>query len=350
MSSVLTATRCKYFTLMVAALLLSVCLCACSGGDAGGQGSSDAQGSSSAANASPTPSSSGESSSAASDGESAEPDAGETSGPAYEIPASIEDATFNAGAAEGANDALIDVSNAAAGYVGASAQNASRLKFQVIKGEMSYNYDLPGDGTPIICPLNMGDGSYTLAVMQNTSGNNYVEVFSTTVDVALESQFAPFLRPSIYCDFNNDSACVKKARELAQGAQNEGDVARAIYEWITESISYDTGKAAELAQSTGYYPNPDDTFSSKTGVCFDYASLAAAMFRSLGIPCQIITGYVSPDNLYHAWNMVYLDGQWVSVQLTINPDTWTRLDTTFAASGGGSTVGDGTTYTDRYVY
>ena len=342
MSVVLTATRIQRCTLVAFALLLSMCLCACSGGSSDGSQPQEPQTSNS---------SSGDISSTSNQtSEGGELDAGETSGPAFEMPASIETATFDANAAIGANDALIDTSNASLGYVGASAQNAAKLKFQVIKGEMSYNYDLSGDGTPIICPLNMGDGSYTLAVLQNTSGNNYVEVFSTTIDVALENQFVPFLRPNIYCDYTDDSACVKKARELAQGAQNEGDVARDIYEWITESISYDTGKAAELAQTTGYYPHPDDTLSSKSGVCFDYASLAAAMFRSLGIPCQIITGYVSPDNLYHAWNMVYLDGQWVSVQITINPDTWTRIDTTFAASGGGSTVGDGTTYTDRYVY
>ena len=74
------------------------------------------------------------------------------------------------------------------------------------------------------------------------------------------------------------------------------------------------------------------------------------MLRSLGIPCKVITGYVSPDDVYHAWNMVYADGSWHSVEFSVDQDSWSRVDLTFAAAGAGDTVGDGTSYTDRYVY
>ena len=277
-------------------------------------------------------------------------DEGSTDGPAYEEPASIQPAAFDAAAAIASSGGSIDVSHVADGYVAASATNAARLKFQVICGDGSYNYDLPGDGTPIVCPLNMGDGSYTFRIMQNTSGNNYVEVGSASAQVAMASEFEPFVRPNLFCNFTDASACVAKARELANGAQNQGDVMRAVYSWVVGNISYDYDKASELANATGYVPDPDATLASGTGICFDYASLSAAMLRSLGIPCKIVTGYVSPDNLYHAWNLVYLNGSWVSVEFSIDPDTWTRVDLTFAAAGSGGTVGDGTSYTDRYIY
>lgn len=273
-----------------------------------------------------------------------------TSGPAYSEPAQVVAASFDPAAASGQNDALIDTSHISEGYVAASAVNGNRLKFQVSCGDMSYNYDLPGDGTPIVCPLNMGDGTYRLRVMQNTGGSNYVEIAAITVDVSMASEFEPFLRPNVFCSFADDSACVQLARELAADAQNQGDVLRSVYRWIQDNISYDTGKAAELADATGYVPDPDATLESRTGICFDYASLAAAMLRSLGIPCKIITGYVSPDGIYHSWNMVYIDGEWISVEISVGPDSWTRIDLTFAAAGAGSTVGDGTDYTDRYVY
>ena len=275
---------------------------------------------------------------------------GETSGPAYIEPDPIAMSSFNESAAVKGQGGSIDVSSVSKGYVGASAVSSSRLKFQVVCGERSYNYDLPGDGTPIICPLNMGNGSYTFRVMQNTSGSSYVEVASTTADVTLESEFAPYLVPNVFCNYTPSSTAVTQARALAADAQNEGDVVKAVYDWMTSTVTYDKGKAAQLADATGYVPSPDATLAAKTGICFDYASLAAAMFRSLGIPCQIVTGYVSPDNIYHAWNMIYIDGKWVSAHLTVNPDTWTRVDLTFAAAGAGSTIGDGTTYTDRYVY
>lgn len=275
---------------------------------------------------------------------------GTTSGPAFSAPGSVALSAFHSDAAQTGNGCAIDTSAVSEGYVGASAQSDSRLKFQVSKGEMSYNYDLPNDGTPIVVPVNMGDGAYTFRVMQNTSGNNYVELFSVIENVNLASETAPFLVPNMFVDYDESSAVVAKARELAQGAANEGDVVRNIYEWVVDNITYDHDKAAELASVTGYVPDPDATLAAGSGICFDYASLGAAMLRSLGIPCKVITGYVSPDDVYHAWNMVYIDGEWVSVEISIKPNDWTRVDLTFAASGAASTIGDGTSYTDRYTY
>lgn len=278
-------------------------------------------------------------------------DGGQTSGPPYEKPTAINPSIFDAEPATSSGDCLIDASNASLGYVGASAVSSSRLKFQVIKDGTSYNYDMQGDGTPLICPLNMGDGTYELRIMQNTSGNNYVQLSGTSVPVTLENEFEPFLRPNVFCQFTDSSACVAQAHTLAAGAENEGDVVEAIYDWMVNNITYDSAKAKQLADTTGYIPDPDGTLSAKSGICFDYASLAAAMFRSLDIPCQIVTGYVSPDNIYHAWNMIYINGSWVSAHVTVDADQWTRIDVTFAAGGADAGyIGDGTTYTERYVY
>lgn len=275
---------------------------------------------------------------------------GETSGPAFEEPASIMQAAFDAASATTSAGTSIDISHVAEGYVAASAQNANRLKLQVVCGEMSYNYDLPGDGTPIVAPLNMGDGAYAFRVMQNTSGNNYVEIARAETSVTLASEFEPYLRPNLFCTYSDDSACVALARKLAADAANEGDVMRSVYTWLVENITYDYDKAAQVSGTTGYVPDPDATLEAKSGICFDYASLAAAMLRSLGIPTKIITGYVAPDGVYHAWNMVYINGSWTSVAIRIDPNTWTRVDITFAAAGAGDTVGDGSGYTDRYTY
>ena len=97
-------------------------------------------------------------------------------------------------------------------------------------------------------------------------------------------------------------------------------------------------------------PYPDETLQSGKGICFDYASLGAAMLRSQGIPAKIVTGTVSPQGIYHAWIMVNIDGTWQSARFSVSPNTWSRIDLTFAATGGGANVGDGESYTDRYVY
>ncbi len=274
----------------------------------------------------------------------------QASGASFEAATSIADATFDAGSAISGNGAAIDVSHTSDGYVAVSAEATSRLKFQITSGQASYNYDLPQDGSAIVCPLSFGDGPYTFRVMQNTSGSNYVELFSTAADVTLNSEFEPFLHPNVYCNYSESSTCVAKARELVANAANQGEAVRAICEYVVDNVKYDDDKAAQLKDSSGYVPNPDDTLSSGTGICFDYASLGAAMLRSQGIPAKIVTGYVSPNGIYHAWIMVHIDGTWKSARFSVVPNTWSRVDLTFAASSDGGNVGDGKDYTDRFVY
>lgn len=274
----------------------------------------------------------------------------EATGAAFTPATSIQDATYDASAATGQNGALIDTSHAAQGYVAASATSTSRLKLQVSMGETAYNLDLATDGTPTVAPLSMGSGSYTIRVMQNTTGNNYVELARTTVDAQLESEFAPFLRPSAVCNYNENSACVARARELVADCTNQGEAVEAICTYITENITYDEEKAAQLKDASGYLPDPDQTLSDGKGICFDYASLGAAMLRSQGIPTQIVTGNVSPDNIYHAWIMVYIDGTWKSASFSVEQNTWSLVDLTFAAGGSTAYTGDGKEYSQRYVY
>lgn len=278
--------------------------------------------------------------------------AGQASGPPFERPP-LALSPFDPAAAIESNGAAIDASHLAEGYVAVSATSATRLKFEVARDgdDASAYFDLPADGTPISCPLVAGDGTYTFTVWENTSGNRYAELASLPgQQVTLTDEFQPFIRPSVYCDYDAESASTQLANQLCADAQNQGDVVRAIYGWIVGNIAYDEGKASALADATGYLPSPDATIGDEGGICFDYASLAAAMLRSQGIPCKIVTGYVSPDNIYHAWNMVYIDGTWVGTSINIESNTWTRIDTTFAAGSGSSFVGDGTTYTDRFTY
>ena len=101
---------------------------------------------------------------------------------------------------------------------------------------------------------------------------------------------------------------------------------------------------------SGYLPDPDSTLESKTGICFDYASLAAAMLRSQEIPCKLITGYV--DEIYHAWNMIYFEEYgWITVEISAPSQAWTRVDITFASTGVATEdLLNDALYTVRYVY
>ena len=263
--------------------------------------------------------------------------------------AAFHDAVFDEAAAESYDTLQIDFSSVENGYIGAKAVSGNRLKFQIIRLEEKYTYDLPGDGSAQIFPLNMGDGEYSFRLMENVTENKYTCLWEDTREVKLSDEFQPFLHPSQLIQYGKDSECVQIAAELAKGKQDDIEVISEIYEYLVENIAYDYEKA-ETVQS-GYLPDPDATLETKTGICFDYASLAAAMLRSQGIPCKLITGYVQ-DDVYHAWNVIYTTTQgWITVEISASPEEWKRVDITFAASGVDTeSLLDDTLYTVRFTY
>jgi hypothetical protein len=267
----------------------------------------------------------------------------------YQAPA-FADSAFHRDLAEADGDAMIDVSAVSDGYVGVSAQSDTRLKFQVVKDETVYNYDLASDGTPSIFPLQSGDGTYRFRIMENVTESRYAERFAVSCDVALKDEFTPFIRPSDYADYSQSSLCVKKAAELAGTVSDEVGVVSEVYAYICRTVTYDTPKAENV--QSGYLPDVDETMTSGKGICIDYAALAAAMLRSQGIPTKVIFGYVSPNDLYHAWNMFYTrQTGWVTVSFETKGGQWTRMDLTFVANGADdSFVGNGENYTDLYYY
>ena len=268
---------------------------------------------------------------------------------AYATP-EYQDAAFHESAALSGERVRLDVSCLEQGYVAVSAYSDMRLKFQVVKDEITYNYDLPSNGVPGIFPLQGGSGNYRFRVMENVVDKKYSELYSFTCDVYLENEFVPFLRPSTYVNYSRDSACVRKAAELAAGAADELGFVGSVYDFVCSGVTYDREKAATV--KSGYLPAPDETMSSGKGICFDYAALAASMLRSQGIPTKMVFGYVAPQGLYHAWNMFYTpQSGWVTVSFEVRGDSWTRMDLTFSANGADADfIGDGSNYSDVYYY
>ena len=277
------------------------------------------------------------------------PKSGEPSGESYEIP-EFQDAVFHRESAEGNGSVFIDLSAVDEGYIAVSATSDKRMKLQVLMGEETYTYDIASDGTPSVFPLQCGNGSYTVRFMEHVVDNKYAVAYDKTFTVALVDEFQPYLRPSDYASYSRDSECVQKAMELAEGCHTSTEVIEQIYKYVTKSVKYDKEKAATV--QSGYLPDPDETLRTGKGICFDYASLAAAMLRSLGIPTKVIFGYVAPNDIYHAWNMFYTEETgWTVVKFTVEEDNWCRMDLTFSANGSDNRfIGNGDNYAEVYHY
>ena len=272
----------------------------------------------------------------------------EDEGP-YIAPPMLESG-FHEDLAEGNGSVFIDLSAVGEGVVAVSARSESRLKFQVIMGDVTYNYDIASDGSPSVFPLQSGNGNYRFRVMENVVDNKYAELYAADSQVELLDEYQPFLRPSDYASYDSQSECVRKAAELAQTAGTPLGLVKKVYGYVCKNVTYDYELAATV--QSGYLPTPDKTLSTGKGICFDYASLSAAMLRSQGIPTEIVFGYVAPDDLYHAWNMFYTEETgWVAVEFKVQGESWVRLDLTFAANGSdNSFIGDGSNYADVYYF
>ena len=269
----------------------------------------------------------------------------------YQAPA-FADSAFHAEHAQGDGQVQVDLEHANEGYIGVSGQSDTRLKLQVFIGEMEYRYNVPADGTPVIFPLQEGDGTYTIKAMENVEGTKYRPLFTLDCQVKLDDEFQPFLRPSAYVDYSQDSECVKLAAELASQEEDALGVVGAVFDYICENVVYDKEKAQAVQTTTGYMPVLDDTLRTGKGICFDYASLVAGMLRSQGIPTKMVFGDVSPNDVYHAWNMFYTEETgWVTVKYEVKAGSWNRLDLTFSANGADSSfIGDGGNYLDELYY
>jgi len=118
----------------------------------------------------------------------------------------------------------------------------------------------------------------------------------------------------------------KFAVDLTKDKTSELDKARTIYNWVGSEVTYSDEKANkvlnnDLEVKSGAIP----TFNSRTGICFDYACLYAAMCKANNIKVRIITGqgFNGSNWVSHAWNQVYIEKE----------NKWINVDPTFLIGG-----------------
>ena len=226
--------------------------------------------------------------------------------------------------------ALVDLSQKNDGYLCARLlQETEGIKIQIAKNDKKYNYDLKTTDFKTF-PINMGNGSYTIKILQQIEGTRYAICASCTVDVQLTNDLAPYLYPNQIVDYTADSYVYKKSFELVK--EDKDDLTRIahLFKYVVDTLNYDDQKAKDVSE-TFVLPDIDGSLKSHKGICFDYAASLAALCRIQGIPAKVIVGWT--DIEYHAWVEIYLkDKGWINPKIYFKKEKWNLVDPTFADS------------------
>lgn len=218
------------------------------------------------------------------------------------------------------NGVTVDASHTEDGYIMVKGMKSDvRLKTRVVLDDEIYSYELNREGEYEVYPLQMGNGTYEIQVYQQVEGTSYSQLYFVDLDVEMPDTDRVFLYPSQYVWYTNDKNAVRLSYDLCADLTSDTEKAACIYNYITQLLTYDNEKAATVED--GYLPDVDATLRERKGICFDYSALFAAMLRAQNIPVRLAIGYVQPENIYHAWNQVYLDGEWVFMDSTFGPSS-----------------------------
>ena len=141
---------------------------------------------------------------------------------------------------ERCEDAVIDYSHTEDGYVMVqyTGETDQRLKVLVKGPVVTYAYDLPA-GQWTTFPLSDGNGTYTVGVYINVTGNKYAVVMTAEIAAEMIDEFAPFLRPNQYVNYINAPETVSLGAELCVGLEHPLEKVAAVYDHVIHNFSYD---------------------------------------------------------------------------------------------------------------
>jgi transglutaminase-like putative cysteine protease len=189
----------------------------------------------------------------------------------------------------------------------------ANLVIKAEKDETVVYYYVDEDNTTKI-PLTYGNGTYTLTVFENISGNEYQNIFSTTVDGKLIYEDLVYLQSNEIVNFEDSEVLESEILSIVSSDYTEEEKIDAVYQYVLSSYVYDYNKIDNLDSS--YVPDIDELLSSDSGICYDFSAITASMLRSLGIPTKLVMGYRTDSNVYHAWNEILINDEWYVIDTT----------------------------------
>ena len=191
-----------------------------------------------------------------------------------------------------------------------------KCKVMIQFKEQKYTYNLKSGKNFTNFPLQLGNGSYRIGVYQQVEGTKYTELASETVDLKLDDSTKVYLTSIQLINWSAKMNTVTLAQELTKNKTTEKEKIEVCYQYMIQQFQYDYAKLKNIEYD--YVPTIDDVVKKKLGICYDYSAVFASMLRSLNIKSKLVMGYTPNVKEYHAWNEIFIDGKWVTVDTTFD--------------------------------
>jgi transglutaminase-like putative cysteine protease len=150
------------------------------------------------------------------------------------------------------------------------------------------------------------------------------ELDSTTInDLSIEKEKNVFLqRLTIPETIKKQNQIIEILNEINISEKSIIDIARECNEYVFKNFTYTKG-------ITNIETTVDEILEIKKGVCQDFAHVLLQLFRTAGIPCRYVSGYICPnisglrgEGATHAWVEIFTPKQgWLGLDPTNN--IWT---------------------------
>ena len=105
--------------------------------------------------------------------------------------------------------------------------------------------------------------------------------------------------------------------EIITDGMTDFEKEKAVYEWLTSSLTNSTGILTVIPTNNGDNDNPHDVLKYHSAVCVGYATTFRMFMQMLGIECKVIHS----SDLIHSWDLVKLDDGWYHTDCYMDNET-----------------------------
>jgi len=162
-----------------------------------------------------------------------------------------------------------------------------------------------------------GPGEYDLQIMipDITRPDEDIQYFQTIADAQFSVEDVEDQRDLLPSQgIESDHVSIQeRAEQITEGITGEREQAHAVYAFVAQHVAYDVEKYQTENSFTRLYDSALEALDSGKGVCQDYAYLAIALLRSLGMEAHYVVGQAGE---LHAWVEVLVDGEWIEMDPT----------------------------------